>query len=119
MSQFAVTAHYLPNYGGGRLIIERDRIELSPAFIGRNSSRRGELRHAGNVIHWLRLRIAWPWMRNGLVIFSGDAIAVAFMPPFRRSRLMKELQHAGFTLIEHSLWSYSRKSLSELLSLDS
>lgn len=116
MTKYSVSAHYLPNYGGGKLIIERNRLELAPGFFGLSSSPNDGLRHASNVIHWFRLRIAWPWMRNGLVICSKDAMAVAFIPPFRRSQILNELQSVGFTLRKHSLWSYSKKSLTEIVS---
>jgi hypothetical protein len=116
MAQFTVSVHFLPSYGSGKLIIERERIELAPGFFGLSGTSKEGLTHASKVIHFVRLRIAWPWTMNRLVIASEDAIAVAILLPFQRSKVLAEVEGAGFVLEEHSVWSYSKKSLAKLIS---
>lgn len=115
MSEFTVAVHYFPGYGGGRLIIEPQHLELVFGSLRRRVSPGGSVQHAGSIVHWIRQRIDWPWINAGPVIVSGETIAVAFVPRWKRSQVIAELERAGFTLRFHSLWSYSRKSLLELV----
>ena len=125
MSEFVVEANYLPaevngryfstRYGGGRLIIEDNHLELLYRSLG---SKRGPgygILHKGKSVLWINLRIAWPWMNRGPVVYSGQEMAVAFLLPSSRKRAMTELKAAGFSVRVHSVWSYSKKSLLRLL----
>jgi hypothetical protein len=116
VSEFRVIAHILPGYSGGRLHIKRESLELVlGSFLGATDS----IRHARPVVHWIRLRIAWPWMNSGPVIASTDRMAVALVPPFKRAQAKAELEAAGFEIRNHSVWSYSRKSLTRMLAQES
>lgn len=125
MSQYVVSANYLSaeirgrylstRYGGGRLVIEKDHVELLYSSFGRQRGPEHGIRHAAKSVLWINLRIALPWMNRGPVVHAGDEVAVAFIMPFQRDRAMADLEQAGFNVRTQSLWSYSKKSLLKLL----
>ena len=92
-------------YGGGRLTVSRDAVELRPGPLTRHATKVDCVVHTSRSVVILTRRFAVPYLNTKVVLDGGDTVAFVRLPGWQRKGLRDALLEGGYKIEDRRTWA--------------